>query len=52
LSQRFYVGLRIQYDGVSVPDDEVLPPYNMVIGVDIAKGPEDTAFYIQAGSPW
>jgi len=24
----------------------------LYMGVDIAKGPEDTAFYIQAGSAW
>lgn len=26
--------------------------YGFAMGVDIAKGPEDTAFYIQAGSAW
>jgi hypothetical protein len=26
--------------------------YGFVMGIDIARGPEDTAFYIQAGSTW
>jgi hypothetical protein len=26
--------------------------YGFAMGVDVAKGPEDTAFYIQAGSTW
>jgi hypothetical protein len=26
--------------------------YGFVMGVDIARGPEDTAFYIQAGATW
>ena len=26
--------------------------YGFTMGADIAKGPEDTAFYIQAGSTW
>ena len=26
--------------------------YGFVMGADIARGPEDTAFYIQAGSTW
>ena len=26
--------------------------YDFNMGIDIAKGPEDTVFYIQAGSTW
>jgi hypothetical protein len=26
--------------------------YGFAMGIDVAKGPEDTAFYIQAGSAW
>lgn len=26
--------------------------YGFAMGIDVAKGPEDTAVYIQAGSPW
>ena len=26
--------------------------YDFNMGIDIAKGPEDTVFYIQAGSAW
>ncbi len=126
LSEKFNLGLRVQYDGVSVDDNERLPPYvppfidlrgipksryqgnavavaevqlgwninyrwtmigftgagraaesfsdlsdastestygagfryliakrfGFVMGADIARGPEDTAFYIQAGSTW
>ncbi len=26
--------------------------YGMTMGIDIARGPEETAWYIQAGSSW
>ena len=26
--------------------------YGFVMGLDVARGPEDTAIYIQAGSTW
>lgn len=126
LSEKFVLGFRLKYDGVSASDDERLPPYippmidlrgvpaaryqannaavtevqldyklsnrwklgvflgagrvaeklselsdastvvskgvgfryliarryGFVMGADIARGPEETAFYIQAGSTW
>jgi hypothetical protein len=31
---------------------EIARKFGLHVGIDVARGPEDTAFYLQVGSAW